>query len=280
MAATHLCAIPCRRHNGLADQEAMVVGNTRLTYRRFWDDVRRTAANLKQLGLRRGDHFAICLGNSTEWATLLFAAATIGAVTVPVNTRFKADELLYCLKQADVRMLAIADRFLKIDFIAMLRSICPALYRQLPDPGLPLLRTVIVFGGDVPAGALPASELNRDAAQRPDEHSEEVIPDDLLLIRFTFRNHVVSERRAADPYQYAARTAFSPVAAWGSGSPTGFTPRGRFSMSRAATLSVLASLQHVATLVTMDREFRGRRSAAADGSGALHALLRQRYDVR
>ena len=146
------------------DQEAMVVGNTRLTYRRFWDDVRRTAANLKRLGFRRGDHFAICLGNSTEWATLLFAAATIGAVTVPVNTRFKADELLYCLKQADVRMLAIADRFLKIDFIAMLRSICPALYRQLPDPGLPLLRTVIVFGGDVPAGALPASELNRDAS--------------------------------------------------------------------------------------------------------------------
>src|SRR5215207_4690376 len=126
------------------DQEAMVAGNTRLTYRRFWDDVRRTAANLKRLGLRRGDHFAICLGNSTEWAILLFAAATIGVVTVPVNTRFKADELLYCLKQADVRMLAIADRFLKIDFVAMLRSICPALDGQLPDPGLPLLRTVLV----------------------------------------------------------------------------------------------------------------------------------------
>ena len=167
------------------DQEAVLVGNTRLTYRRFWDDVRRTAANLKRLGLRRGDHFAICLGNSTEWATLLFAAATIGAVTVPVNTRFKADELLYCLKQADVRMLAIADRFLKIDFLTMLRSICPALDRQLPDPGLPLLRTVIVFGGDVPAGALPASELNRDAAQRPDEHSDGVVPDDVVLIQYT-----------------------------------------------------------------------------------------------
>jgi fatty-acyl-CoA synthase len=167
------------------DQEAMVVGHTRLTYRRFWDDVRTTAANLKRLGLRRGDHFAICLGNSTEWATLLFAAAMVGAVTVPVNTRFKADELLYCLKQADIRMLAIADRFLKIDFIAMLRCICPALDRQLPDPNLPLLRTVIVFGADVPAGALSAAELDRAAAQKPDEHSEGIEPDDVALIQYT-----------------------------------------------------------------------------------------------
>jgi fatty-acyl-CoA synthase len=170
---------------GQRDQEVMVVGETRLTYGRFWDDVRTTAANLKRLGLRRGDHFAICLGNSTEWATLLFAAATIGAVTVPVNTRFKADELLYCLKQADVRMLAIADRFLKIDFIAMLRSICPALDGQLPDPALPLLRTVLVFGKDIPTGALPADELRQAVPQSPDGNSEAVTPDDIVLIQYT-----------------------------------------------------------------------------------------------
>ena len=33
---------------------------------------------------------------------VVVCAATIGAVTVPVNTRFKADGLLYSLKQADV----------------------------------------------------------------------------------------------------------------------------------------------------------------------------------
>jgi len=167
------------------DQDAVIVGETRLTYQHFWDDVRRTAANLKRLGLRSGDHFAICLGNSAEWAVLLLAAATIGAVTVPVNTRFKADELLYCLKQADVRMLVIADRFLKIDFIAMLRSICPALDGQLPDPSLPLLRSVIVSGSDVPAGAIAATDLERPAAQMPNEHSEGVTPDDTVLIQYT-----------------------------------------------------------------------------------------------
>ena len=179
------------------DQEAVVVGDARVTYRRFWQDVRQTAANLKRLGLERGDHFAICLGNSPEWATLMFAAATIGAVTVPVNTRFKADELLYCLKQADVRMLVIADRFLKIDFVAMLRGICPALDRQLPDPALPLLRSLIVFGRDVPAGAIHAAELEspHPSPQRPqeggqpismpDETSEGVQPDDVVLIQYT-----------------------------------------------------------------------------------------------
>ena len=87
---------------------------------------------LRALGITRGDHVAVCMGNAIEWAVFFYAAATIGAVTVPVNTRFKADELAYCLRQADVKLLFVADRFLKIDFIAMLREICPASTARCP----------------------------------------------------------------------------------------------------------------------------------------------------
>jgi len=167
------------------DAQALLIAGESRTFAELWRDVRLTAANLKRLGLRRGDHFAICMGNTREWCTLFLAAGTLGAVTVPVNTRFKADELAYCLKQADVRMLAIADRFLSIDFMAMLRSIAPAVDSHLPDDAFPLLNQVIVFGNDIPAGCLPASCLDEPPVIRVDEHSESVESSDTLLIQYT-----------------------------------------------------------------------------------------------
>ncbi len=162
-----------------------MVGASRLTYEQLWVEVRVVAANLKRLGLRRGDHMAICMGNSAEWLTLFYAAATLGAVTVPVNTRFKADELKYCLEQADARLLVLADRLLKIDFIEMLRRICPGIEGHLPDPALPLLRTVVVQGSDLPRAAHAFAELRKSAPTLPDADSEGVLIDDVLLIQYT-----------------------------------------------------------------------------------------------
>ena len=72
---------------------------------------------------------------------MFYGAALIGAVTVPVNTRFKAAELAFCLKQADVKLLFTADRFLNINFLSFLRAAEPAVDRALPGKALPLLTT-------------------------------------------------------------------------------------------------------------------------------------------
>ena len=165
--------------------EALVIGGRRLTYAELRDNVREVARGLRALGINRGDHVAVCMGNSPEWAIFFYAAASIGAVTVPVNTRFKADEMAYCLKQADVKLLFIADRFLKIDFIAMLRGICPGIDRKLPDPALPLLHTVVVLGGDVPAGTLPFAGLLAKGAAFDERIPPEVHAADPLLMQFT-----------------------------------------------------------------------------------------------
>src|SRR5688500_15546327 len=166
-------------------KRAICINGQSWTFRELWADVRRAAANLKRLGLRRGDHLAICMGNSYEWVTVFLGAGTLGAVAVPVNTRFKADEFIYCLRQADIRMLAICDRFLKIDFIAMLREIAPGIDAELPDPALPLLRTIIVFGDDVPAGCLSARQLDAPAEAEVDERTEAVCTSGVLLIQYT-----------------------------------------------------------------------------------------------
>ena len=168
------------------DQQALLIDGESRTYSQLLNDVQQTATGLRRLGLKRGDHFAICMGNTREWCTLFLAAGTIGAVTVPINTRFKADEIAYCLRQADVRMLAIADRFLSIDFIAMLRSVVPGLDSALPDPAFPLLRTIIVAGQNVPAGCRPLEALTRlDGQEVAPTATDPVTPDDTLLIQYT-----------------------------------------------------------------------------------------------
>ncbi len=168
-----------------AQQEALVIAGRRLTWAELRDNVREVAQGMRALGISRGNHVAVCMGNSLEWVIFFYAAASIGAVTVPVNTRFKAEEMLYCLKQADVKLLFITDRFLKIDFIDMLRGICPAVDRKLPDPGLPLLHTVVVLGKDVPAGALAFADLLSKGATHGEPWPPDVHPDNVLLMQFT-----------------------------------------------------------------------------------------------
>ncbi len=166
-------------------QEALVISGRRMTYAQLWESVQQVAAALHAAGVRRGDHVGVCMGNSIEWVTFFYGAAALGAVTVPVNTRFKADEFEYCLKQADVKLLFVADRFLKIDFIDMLRGFCPAVDTNLPDANLPQLGRVIVLGDDVPRAALSYADFLACGAGMGDLPLAAVQSDDVLLMQFT-----------------------------------------------------------------------------------------------
>lgn len=167
------------------DAEALVIDGRRLTYAGLQDKVIEVERGLRALGIRRGDHVAVCMGNSLEWAAFFYAAASIGAVTVPVNTRFKPEELKYCLEQADIKLLFVVDRFLKIDFVDMLRGICPAIDSALPDTALPELATVIVLGDDVPRGAFAFRELIAFGETYGEVDFSMVKPDDVLLMQYT-----------------------------------------------------------------------------------------------
>jgi fatty-acyl-CoA synthase len=169
-----------RRHGA---QEALVIAERRLTHAQLWRAVRQVACALHELGIRRGDHVAVCMGNSIEWVLCFYGAAAIGAVTVPVNTRFKADELKYCLRQSDAKLLVLADRFLNIDFAAMLRAVCPAVERRLPHRDLPALEQVVVIGDDVPRAAIAWDTLLGMGTGR--FRLPRVQPDDVLLMQYT-----------------------------------------------------------------------------------------------
>lgn len=113
-------ADPLPRNIGaLLDEAAAEVGDqpvwnffesgVQATYRELVDAVNRTANGLLAWGVGRGSHVAVMLPNIPEMPTIWLALARIGAVMVPVNTRYTARELRYITNDSDASFLIIHD---------------------------------------------------------------------------------------------------------------------------------------------------------------------------
>jgi long-chain acyl-CoA synthetase len=80
------------------DREAVVeLGGERLTYAQLWDRAARVAGGLRNEGVAAGDRVAIRLGNGVDWVIAFWGVQLLGAVVVPVNTRFADSEVQYVL---------------------------------------------------------------------------------------------------------------------------------------------------------------------------------------
>jgi long-chain acyl-CoA synthetase len=78
----------------------VVVGGSSLSYGELWERATRVAGGLRRVGIDRGDRVAIRLGNGIDWVLAFFGAQLLGAVVVPVNTRFAEDEVAYVVKDS------------------------------------------------------------------------------------------------------------------------------------------------------------------------------------
>ncbi|HUA56614.1 MAG TPA: AMP-binding protein [Candidatus Sulfotelmatobacter sp.] len=88
---------------------ALVDGALRLGYREWLDRALRLAGAFDALGLKRGDRLVSVLQNRWEAATLHWACQLAGIVITPVNWRAKAEELEYCLADAEARALVFEE---------------------------------------------------------------------------------------------------------------------------------------------------------------------------
>ena len=85
----------------LPDREGLVFGASRYTFREVAARIDEAARRLIAAGVRPGEHVALWLNNSDEWIFIAFAVQKIGAVLVPINTRFRSRDLAYVLAQSD-----------------------------------------------------------------------------------------------------------------------------------------------------------------------------------
>src|SRR6266567_1484095 len=88
---------------------AVVDGNIRLSYRDWYAKISAVVAGFAQLRLAAGDHLVTALQNRWEAATLHWACQFAGVVITPINWRAKADELDYCIENAEARAVFYQD---------------------------------------------------------------------------------------------------------------------------------------------------------------------------
>ncbi len=88
-----------------------------------WKDFDRRANRFANLllsrGLKKGTKVAILLMNCLEWLPIYFGVLKAGCIAVPMNFRYSADEIKYCLDLADVEVLVFGPEFVtRMDSIA------------------------------------------------------------------------------------------------------------------------------------------------------------------
>lgn len=164
------------------DAPAVADGAVRPTWSQLLDSVRETARALLARGVRRGDRVGIWAPNTHHWVTALLATHYVGAVIVPLNTRYVAAEAADVLSRVNARTLFIAGTFLGRDRLAELRA-------TAPDLGIETTIVIPVEGEEPVENAIAWSELGKvaEAVSLGDAiaRAESVSPNDLSDILFT-----------------------------------------------------------------------------------------------
>jgi fatty-acyl-CoA synthase len=174
-------------------REALCFEGRRWTFAQIQEQVNRTARGLIQLGVQPGDKVALWMTNRPEWLYTLYAVAKIGAVLVPVNTRFRTTDTEYVLRQSDCTTLVTMDCSGPVNYLDMVEEVCPEISAASPG-GLraarfPMLRRVVVLGDGQRAGTRDwddvmdaADEVSPDQLER---RQQGVNPDDTVLLMYT-----------------------------------------------------------------------------------------------
>jgi len=83
-----------------------------MTWKVFNDRANRFAHLLIDAGVERQTKVAILMMNSLEWLPVYMGVLKSGAISVPLNYRYTAEEIRYCLDLADVEVLVFGPEFI------------------------------------------------------------------------------------------------------------------------------------------------------------------------
>lgn len=179
-----------------------------ITWSVFDEKANRFANLLLSRGVKKGDKVAILLMNCLEWLPIYFGILKSGATAVPLNFRYTAEEIAYCVKQADVDILVFGPQFTGrveeiVDDISHGRLLfyvgedCPTFaenYRELTancpssDPAIPLNEdedAVIYFSSGTtgfPKAILHHHRSLTQAAEMEQNHHGQTHDDTFLCI--------------------------------------------------------------------------------------------------
>lgn len=174
-------------------REALFHEGRRYSFSDLKADVDAVARGLIALGIAPGENVTLWMPNRPEWIFAFLALSKIGAVPVPVNTRFRAHDLEYVVRQSDSSTILTVDRSGPVSFGAIASEVIPELStptgERLSSAAFPKLRRVIMQGEDIADGAISWTDMVRRGqtitqAELEQRHAQ-VGPDDPTLIMYT-----------------------------------------------------------------------------------------------
>lgn len=153
----------------LIETNPMLCGRTEITWRDFDKRANRFANLLLSRGIKKGDKVAILLMNCLEWLPIYFGILKAGAIAVPLNYRYTAEEIRYCVDLSDSDVLVFGP-----EFIGRVEEICDK---------MPKVKQVFYVGENCPTFAESYNYLVKFARSiAPDV---ELTDDDYAAIYFS-----------------------------------------------------------------------------------------------
>jgi len=151
------------------NKPALVFSGKPTSYRALADAAEGSARGLLSLGVAPGDRVAIFMRNRSEFVELYLACFRIGAIAVPLNHRFQADEVVFAVDHCAAKLLIVDGALLPIV--------------QNVQEAAPSLAGVYVYG-DVPDGA-PHPWVDAVSAAAEPVGWPSVADDDPAMILYT-----------------------------------------------------------------------------------------------
>jgi long-chain acyl-CoA synthetase len=130
------------------DKTALVCGIRKFTFKELCDLSGQMANALRGLGVSAGDRVTLYSQNCWEWIVGYYAIARLGAVVNPLNVMLSAEEVLFVVKDCGAKVILASQD--KGEALLDLKRDSP-------------LEHVVLFGSDVPTGAVSFDELLRQS---------------------------------------------------------------------------------------------------------------------
>jgi acyl-CoA synthetase (AMP-forming)/AMP-acid ligase II len=163
---TELFVARAARH---PDKLALIFKDRRWSYDEFQREVNRIANGLIRLGVAKGYRIAFLLPNSAEFLFATFAVTRIGAVFVPLNPQYTAEEAEYVLHHSEASVLLTAPELLPL---------FDSVRAKLPD-----LQQVVVTGAGQFSNALSWDNFLEGVSDASPNVA--IGPEDLASITYT-----------------------------------------------------------------------------------------------
>ncbi len=166
----------CLRYAG---EEALVDGGRRWTFDQLDSAVLSAVRAAIAAGIKPSERIALWAPNSAEWILAALGVLGAGGILVPLNTRWKGEEVAYALQKSEASGLFVAQGFLAADQIGSLRAAAPELAA--------LRRLVTLEGTDVSATPWADYLAAGDSVdpERAEKRIAAVGGDDIADIMFT-----------------------------------------------------------------------------------------------